>query len=129
MARATWKGVLQISQVAIPIKVYPATEDHEGLKFNQLHNECQSRITQRKWCPTCAKEVLSAEIVKGFEFEKDRYVLLLDAELDAVQPPSTRVIDLTQFADAIALEPSSIHKSYYLAPDGALAAEAFAVLQ
>lgn len=128
MARATWKGVLQISRVAIPIKVYPATEDSEGLKFNQLHADCQSRITQRKWCLTCGREVPSAEIVKGFEVEKDRYVLILDAELDAVQPPSTRVIDLTRFAEADALDPLYIDRSYYLTPDVG-GAEAFAVLR
>lgn len=127
-ARATWKGVLQISLVTIPIKVYPATEASTGIAFNQLHEQCQSRVQQKKWCPRCAREVPSAEIVKGFEFAKDQYVLLLEAELDAVQPPSTRVIDLTQVADAQALDPTAIDRSYYLAPDGPDAAEAFSVV-
>lgn len=127
--RPTWKGVLQISRVTIPIKVYPATESSDKLAFNQLHSECQTRVQQKRWCVKCAREIPSSEIVKGFEFEKGRYVLLLDDELDAVQPPSTKVIDLVQFADAVELEPYSIDRSYYLAPDGEHAAEAFSVLR
>ncbi len=116
--RATWKGVLQISRVTIPIKVFPATESSDGLAFNQLHAECQTRIAQRKWCPTCAREVKADEIVKGFEFEKGKFVLLLPEELDAVQPPSTRVIDLVQFADERALDALYVDRTYYLGPDG-----------
>lgn len=127
--RATWKGVLKISVVTIPIRVYPATESSEALTFHQLHDTCQTRMTTKKWCPTCACDVPSTEIVKGFEFEKGRYVLLLEAELDAVTPDSTRVIDLTQFADAEDLDPAAIARSYYLAPQaGPLAGEAFAVM-
>jgi DNA end-binding protein Ku len=128
-ARPTWKGLLQISAVQIAIKVYPATESAGSISFNQLHDECQTRMQQKRWCPKCEREVPNAEIVKGFEFEKGRYVILLEEELDAVQPPSTRVIDLVQFADAVELEPYAIDRSYYLAPDGPTAAEAFSVLR
>ena len=98
--RATWKGQLKIALVSIPIKVYPATDSSDGLSFNQLHESCRSRMQQKRWCPTCEKEVPTAEIVKGYEFEKGKYVLLLDAELDAVKPESARVITLVQFAPA-----------------------------
>jgi DNA end-binding protein Ku len=117
-ARATWKGVLQISRVTIPIKVFPATESSESLSFNQLHAACQTRLSQKKWCVTCAREVPSAEIVKGFEFQPGRYVLLLPEELDAVQPPSTKCITLVQFADEVALDSLYVDRTYYLAPDG-----------
>jgi DNA end-binding protein Ku len=127
-ARPTWKGMLKISRVTIPIKVFPATESSDSLSFNQLHATCQTRISQRKWCVSCGREVTTAEIVKGFEFEKGKYVILLEDELDAVQPPSTKIIDLVQFADASELEPYSIDRSYYLAPDGPIAADAIAVL-
>jgi DNA end-binding protein Ku len=127
-ARANWKGFLKISLVTIPIKVFPATESSESLSFNQLHAECQTRITQRKWCAHCGREVTTAEIVKGFEFEKGKYVLLQPEEIDAVQPASTKVIDLVQFADASELEPYSLDRSYFLAPDGPIAADALAVL-
>jgi DNA end-binding protein Ku len=131
MARVTWKGFLSISLVTIPIKVYPATESSGSIAFHQLHNDCQTRMQQKKWCPHCDREVPSAEIARGYEFEKGRYVLLLEDELDAVQPPSTRVIDLVQFGRAAALPLRTIDRAYFLAPDGpdgGPAAEAYALL-
>lgn len=116
-ARATWKGVLKISQVRIPIKVYPATESPEGLSFNQLHAACQSRIHQKKWCTTCDREVPGAEIVKGFEFAAGKYVLLQERDFDRVQVPSTHVIDLQAFADVREFDPLYVDRSYYLVPD------------
>ena len=127
--RATWKGRLNVRLVSIPIKVYPATEESEKLGFHQLHTECQSRIQQQKWCPHCEREISSDEVAKGFEVEPGRFVIVLPEEFDAVKPPSTRVIDLVHFADAGELEPYAIDRSYYLAPDGPKAAEAFAVLR
>lgn len=126
--RATWKGRLNIRLVSIPIKVYPATEASEHLGFHQLHAECQARIQQKRWCPTCDREISNDEVAKGFEVEPGRFVIVLPEEFDAVAPPSMRVIDLVHFADAGELEPYAIDRSYYLAPDGPKAAEAFAVV-
>ena len=128
-ARATWKGYLKISLVNIPIKVFPATESSGSIAFNQLHGECQTRIQQKKWCPHCEREVPNSEIVKGFEFEKGRYVIMSDEDLEQVRPESTRVIDLVQFADAASLDPMYVDRTYYLAPDGGVAADAFAVMR
>jgi DNA end-binding protein Ku len=128
-ARATWKGFLKISLVNIPIKVFPATESSGSISFNQLHAECQTRIQQKKWCPHCEREVPNTEIVKGYEFEKGRYVIMSDEDLDQVRPESTRVIDLVQFSDAAALDPMYVDRTYYLAPDGAMAGDAFAVMR
>jgi DNA end-binding protein Ku len=128
-ARATWKGYLKISLVNIPIKVFPATESGGSISFNQLHAECQTRIQQKKWCPHCEREVPNTEIVKGFEFEKGRYVIMSDEDLEKVRPASTRVIDLVQFADSAALDPMYVDRTYYLAPDGGVAADAFAVMR
>ena len=128
-ARSTWKGYLKISLVNIPIKVFPATESSGSISFNQLHAECQTRIQQKKWCPHCEREVPNTEIVKGFEFEKGRYVVMSDEDLEKVRPESTRVIDLVQFSDAAALDPMYVDRTYYLAPDGAMAGDAFAVMR
>src|SRR5262249_8461559 len=128
-ARATWKGFLKISLVNIPIKVFPATESSGSISFNQLHGECQTRIQQKRWCPHCNREVPNSEIVKGYEFEKGRYVIVSDEDFDQVRPESTRVIDLVQFADAAAIDPMYVDRTYYLAPDGAMAADAFAVMR
>jgi DNA end-binding protein Ku len=128
-ARATWKGFLKVSLVNIPIKVFPATESAGTISFNQLHNACQTRIQQKRWCPSCNKEVANTEIVKGFEFEKGRYVVMSEDDIDKVRPSSTRVIDLVQFDDVGALDPMYVDRTYYLAPDGQVAADAFAVMR
>ena len=128
-ARPTWKGFLKISLVSIPIKVFPATESSGSLAFHQLHEACRSRIQQKRWCPRCNREVAHTEIVKGYEFEKGRYVVLTEEDFDKVRPPSTRVIDLAQFAGEEEIDPMYVDRTYYLAPDGPLAAEAFAVMR
>ena len=129
MARATWKGYLKISLVNIPIKVFPATESSASISFNQLHGECQTRIQQKRWCPQCNREVPTTEIVKGYEFEKGRWVVLSEEDFDKVRPESTRVIDLVQFADDSSIDPMYVDRAYYLAPDGPMAASAFAVMR
>ena len=128
-ARATWKGFLKISLVNIPIRVFPATESSGSISFNQLHGECQTRIQQKRWCPHCNREVPNAEIVKGYEFERGRYVVMSDEDFDKVRPESTRVIDLVQFADEKSIDPMYVDRTYYLAPDGGVATDAFAVMR
>src|SRR3954462_12774400 len=128
-ARPTWKGYLKISLVNIPVKVFPATDAGATLSFNQLHAECQTRIQQKKWCPQCNREVPNSEIVKGYEFEKGQYVVLSDEDIEKVRPQSTRVIDLVQFADESSIDPMYVDRTYYLAPDGGVASDAFAVMR
>src|SRR3954468_13472143 len=128
-ARPTWKGYLKISLVNIPIKVFPATDAGATLSFNQLHAECQSRIQQKRWCPTCEREVSNAELVKGYEFEKGRYVVVSDEDIQKVRVESTRAINLVQFANDSEIDPLYVDRAYYLAPDGPMAAEAFAVMR
>ena len=129
MARATWKGYLKISLVNIPIKVFPATESSGTISFNQLHGECQTRIQQKRWCPSCEREVPNTEIVKGYEFEKGRYVIMSDEDFEQVRTESTRIIDLVQFEDEKSIDPMYVDRTYYLAPDGGVASDAFAVMR
>jgi DNA end-binding protein Ku len=128
-ARPTWKGFLKISLVNIPVRVFPATDAAATISFNQLHAECQTRIQQKRWCPHCEREVPMSEVAKGYEFEKGRYVVMSEDDMSKVRPESTRVIDLVQFTDASAIDPIYVEKPYYLAPDGAMAREAFAVMR
>jgi DNA end-binding protein Ku len=128
-ARALWKGHLRLSLVTVPIRVYPATDSGSDISFNQLHRECLTRIRYKKWCPTHDREVGNDEIVKGYEFERGRYVALETEDIDKVRPESTRVINLSQFTDADAVDPAMIDQPYYLAPDGKVASESFAVLR
>jgi DNA end-binding protein Ku len=128
-ARPTWKGFLKISLVNIPIRVFPATDSAATISFNQLHGECQTRIQQKRWCPKCDREVPLAEVVKGYEFEKGRYVVMDEEDMAKVRPESTRVIDLVQFAPVESIDPIYVDRPYYLAPDGQMGQEAFAVIR
>src|SRR3954449_13408818 len=125
-ARPTWKGFLKISLVNIPVRVFPATDSAATISFNQLHGECQTRIQQKRWCPKCEREVPISEVVKGYEFEKGRYVVMEEEDLAKVRPESTRVIDLVQFTPVETIDPIYVERPYYLAPDGQMALEAFA---
>ena len=127
--RPTWKGFLKVSLVNIPVKVFPATESAATLSFNQLHAECQTRIQQKRWCPHCEREVSNTELAKGYEFEKGRYVIVSEEDIQKVRVESTRVINLVQFADASDIDPIYVDRAYYLAPDGPMAADAFAVMR
>jgi DNA end-binding protein Ku len=127
--RPTWKGYLKVSLVTIPVKVFPATESAATLSFNQLHEPCKTRIQQKKWCPSCEREVTISEIVKGYEHEKGRYVVVEEEDLQKVRVESTRVIDLAQFTDDTEIDPIYVDRAYYLAPEGPMAAEAFAVMR
>jgi DNA end-binding protein Ku len=127
--RPTWKGYLKVSLVNIPVKVYPATESSATISFNQLHAECQTRINQKKWCAKCEREVTSAEVVKGYEFEKGRWVVVGDEDVAKVRPESTKVINLVQFAGADDIDPMYVDRAYYLVPDGAMAGDAYAVMR
>ena len=128
-ARSTWKGFLKVSLVNIPIRVFPATEAAASLSFNQLHNVCQTRIQQKRWCPKCEREVPNSDIVKGFEFEKGRYVIVDEEDIEKVRVDSTRVISLEKFTDDTAIDPIYLERPYYLAPDGPVARDAFAVIR
>jgi DNA end-binding protein Ku len=128
-ARPTWRGYLKISLVNIPIKVFPATDAAATLSFNQLHAECQTRIQQKRWCPHCEREVPNTDLVKGFEFEKGRWVVIEEEDLEKVRVESTRVINLEKFTDDTAIDPIYLERPYYLAPDGPVAKEAFAVIR
>lgn len=115
--------------MTIPVKVFPATESAAALSFNQLHVECRTRIRQKHWCPHCEREVATTELVKGYEFEKGRYVVVTYEDVQKLRVESARVINLVQFVDDADLDPIYIDRAYYLAPDGGVAADAFAVMR
>jgi DNA end-binding protein Ku len=128
-ARPTWKGYIKVSLVTIPVRVYPATESSATISFNQLHAECQTKIQQKKWCPRCEREITSAELVKGYEFEKGRWVIVSDEDIAKVRTESTKVINLLQFTSSDAIDPMYVDRAYYLAPEGPMAADAYAVMR
>src|ERR671934_51129 len=116
MPRTMWKGAISFGLVSIPIKVFPATEE-KGLSFNQLHDADHGRIKYQRICSKCGEVVPYEHIVRGYEYEKDRYVVLTDEELESVPVESSRAIDILQFVDAEEIDPIYYKKSYYLVPE------------
>ena len=116
MPRAMWKGAISFGLVTIPVAVYPATEE-KTLRFNQLHDEDGGRVRYKRVCEKDGEEVPFEHIVKGYEVEKDRYVVLTDDDFDAVPIASSRAIDIVQFVDFDEIDPVLFKKSYYLVPE------------
>lgn len=127
MPRAMWKGAISFGLVTIPVAVYPATEERT-LRFNQLHDEDGGRIRYKRVCEKDGEEVTFEHIVKGYEVEKDRYVVLTDDDFDAVPVQSSRAIDIVQFVELDQIDPVLFKKSYYLVPDET-GAKAYALLR
>jgi DNA end-binding protein Ku len=116
MPRAMWKGAISFGLVTIPVSVYPATEE-KTLRFNQLHADDGGRIRMKRTCSIDGEEVDYDQIVKGYEYEKDRYVVLTDEDFDKIPVESSRAIDIVQFVDLDDIDPMLFKKSYYLAPE------------
>jgi DNA end-binding protein Ku len=122
-----WKGAISFGLVTIPVSVYPATEE-KSVRFNQLHDEDMGRIRYKRVCEVDGEEVPFEHIVKGYEIEKDRYVMLDDEDFDAVPVESSRTIDIQQFVELEEIDPMLYKKSYYLVPDET-GAKAYALLR
>jgi DNA end-binding protein Ku len=116
MPRTMWKGAISFGLVSIPIRVFPATEE-KTVRFNQLHDEDGGRIKYQRVCSVDGEEVPFDHIVKGYEYEKDRYVMLTDEDFDAVPVTSSRAIDIQEFVDLAEIDPIYFKKSYYLVPE------------
>jgi DNA end-binding protein Ku len=127
MPRSMWKGAISFGLVTIPVAVYPATEE-KTLRFNQLHDEDGGRIRMKRTCSIDGEEVPYEHIVKGYEYEKDRYVILTDDDFDAVPVESSRAIDIVQFVELEEIDPMLYKKSYYLVPEET-GAKAYALLR
>ena len=128
MARSSWKGHIRLSLVSIPVKAFTASASGKEIRLNQLHEECKSRIRYQKVCPQHG-EVSGSEIVKGYEFTKDQYVIVDEAELDELRTESDRAINIDAFVDPNLVEMLYLTgKTYYLAPDGPVGQKPYALL-
>jgi DNA end-binding protein Ku len=126
MARAIWKGAISFGLVTIPIRVHTAVEE-KSFKFNQLHSTDQGRIKYKRTCSIDGEEVSFDEIVKGYEYEKDHYVVLTDEDIDRGLS-NVRTIDILKFVDSNEIDPIYWQRSYYLAPDGTPGLKAYKLL-
>lgn len=122
-----WKGAISFGLITIPVRLYPATEER-AVAFHQLHDRDGGRIVYTRTCSLCGEEVPFDHILRGYEYEKDRYVSLTDDELLTVRARSSRTIDLVQFVDLAAVDPIYFQKPYYLEPEE-MGLKAYALLR
>jgi DNA end-binding protein Ku len=118
MASTVWKGHLTFGLVSFPVRLYSAARG-ETISFNQLHKHDGSRIRQVLYCQAEDKPIPRSEIVKGYEYEKDRYVVIEDEEIKKVAPPSAKVMEILEFVKSDEVDPIYLETSYYMAPDEA----------
>jgi len=127
--RAYWKGYLKLSLVSCPIALYPATSEREKISFNQLNKETGNRIRYKKVDAETGDDVEQANIIKGYEVAKDHYIEITPDELEAVAIESKRTIDIEQFVPRDQIDELYIRDPYYIAPDGEVGQQAFAVIR
>ncbi len=116
MARAIWSGSISFGMVSIPVKLYGATESKD-ISFHLLHATDGTRLKQVRWCPTDEVEVPWSETVRGYEYAKDQYVVLTEADFEKLPLPSRHTIDLSAFVSESEIDPIFYERSYYLQPD------------
>ena len=93
MAATVWKGYLSFGLISVPIRLHVAARS-ERVGFNQIHKECNSRIRQKLYCPICDRQVERSELIKGYEYEKDHYVLVEDEEIKEMAPKSGATMEI-----------------------------------
>lgn len=113
--RTIWKGAISFGLVHVPVKLYPATE-RKDIKFNYLHEACKTPLKYERFCPTCEMKVPQEHIVRGYEYEKGRYVILREEDLANMPLDTARSVDIVDFVDLQEIDPVYFDKSYYLTP-------------
>src|ERR1043166_521908 len=126
--RSIWKGHIRFSLVTIPIRIYNAVDTAETIRFNQLHKDDNGAVGYEKKCKKCGKALTSEEIVKGYEFEPEQYVIVSPEDLAKIKLKSTKVIEVEGFIDAAEVHPSLYEAPYLAGPDGLVAAKTYSLL-
>src|SRR3569832_27674 len=126
--RARWKGYIKLSLVSCPVRLYPAVSANEKIRFNQLHKDTHNRINMKPVDPELGL-VERADLVRGYEYEDKQYIIIDDEDLEAVRIESNHTLNIEAFVDESEVDVIYQDSPYYLAPDGAMAEETFAVLR
>jgi DNA end-binding protein Ku len=126
--RSIWKGHLRFSLVTIPVRVYNAVDTAETIHFNQIHRDDNGRVGYDKKCKKCDQVLEMSDIVKGYEYEPDMYVIFEKDDLDKLKLKSTKVIDIEGFVDEGEIDPALYDAPYYLGPDGDVASKTYSLL-
>jgi DNA end-binding protein Ku len=116
MASTVWKGYISFGLVSVPVRLYAAARE-QHVSFNQIHEPCGSRIKQQTWCPVCDRVVERNELVKGYQVDRDAYVLVSPDELKTLQADSSEAMEITQFVNLSEVDPIYYESSYYSAPE------------
>jgi DNA end-binding protein Ku len=127
--RANWKGYLRLSLVSCPIALYPATSEREKIRFHNLNSETGNRVRMRRVDEETGDEVPYEQIVSGYEVGKGQYIEVTDDELDAIALESTRTIDIDTFVPKKEIDQLYTIRPYYIAPEGKVGIDAFAVIR
>ena len=126
--RSIWKGHIRFSLVTIPIRIYNAVDTEENIRFNQLHKEDNGAVGYEKKCKKCGKTLTAEEIVKGYQFEPEQYVIVSPEDIGKIKLKSTKIIEIDGFIDASEVEPALYESPYLAGPDGAVAAKTYSLL-
>jgi len=126
--RSIWKGHIRFSLVTIPVRIYSAIEPTESIKFNQVHRSCNGPVGYDKRCKKCNQILSNQDIVKGYPYEPEQYVIIEPADLEKVRLPSTKIIDIEGFVEAKEMDPMLYEAPYFVGPDGPVAAGTYALL-
>src|SRR6266704_1768062 len=118
MASTVWKGHLTFGLLSLPVKLYSVARS-ESVSFNQLHKADNSRVKQVLFCQLEDKQIPRSEIVKGYEYEKDKYVVIDDEDIKKVAPKTARTMEVLEFVKESEVDPIYLESSYYLSPDEA----------
>ena len=127
--RAYWKGYLKLSLVSCPISLFPATSGREKISFHQLNKNTGNRIRYRKVDAETGDEVEAADIIKGYELTKGEYIELAPEELEAIALEGKRTIEIDEFVPKDQIDDLYLADPYYIAPDGEVGQQAFAVIR
>lgn len=123
--RSIWKGHIRFSLVTIPIRVYSAIEQEEAIKFNQVHRDCNGPVGYDKRCKKCDQRLSNNDIVKGYQYEPDQFVIIEPSDFEKVKLPTTKIIDIEGFIDESEMDPMLYESPYFMGPDGAVAAKTY----
>lgn len=128
MMRSIWKGHIQFSLVTIPIRIYNAVDTAETIRFNQLHKEDNGAVGYDKKCKKCGKALAADEIVKGYQFEPEQFVIVSAEDIEKIKLKSTKLIEIEGFLDASEIHPTLYESPYFAGPDGPVAAKTYSLL-
>jgi DNA end-binding protein Ku len=126
--RAIWKGHIRFSLVTIPVRIYNAIETSQSISFNLLHKEDNGAIGYEKRCKKCNQIVKNEDIVKGYRYEPDQYVIIEPEDFGKIKLESTKIIEIEGFVDAAEVPPALYDSPYFAGPDGEVAQRAYSLL-